>query len=148
MNTETEARKMANTLKEVFRKRGVDKDYKFSKEGIFRVEYEEIVNPKTGKTKRIINDDTAELMVGFPYLCSFATSLPNEHEAKLIVIDEFISGNEKRKMVLKDYGSVLRKGVSRLIRPSGTPDNVKMIMMANPHTPEHDLIYSFGIDFN
>jgi hypothetical protein len=86
--------------------------------------------------------------MAFMYLSSITTSLPDEFKARLIVIDEFIDGNEKRVFVMKEYAKQLQKAVSRLIRPLEENEVCKMIMLANPHQPEHDLIYAFGIDFD
>lgn len=87
-----------------------------------------------------------KLICAFIYLSS-TRSVPQSLRAQLIVLDEFIDGNTKNKFVLPDYNGYLKKIVNRITRPISDSGCIT-IMLANPHTPQHDLIYTFGVDFD
>ncbi len=132
-NTELEADKCVNGLKAGISRLGVDgANYIVNKEGIFEV----LSWKKSG------NPNDTKLRCPIVYLSSLARSVPQEIHAQLIILDEFIDGNDKRRFVLKNYASDMKKAVSRLIRPIEKDADVLMIGLSNPHQPDADLLYA------
>jgi hypothetical protein len=112
---------------------GVDGEkFYVDKEGIFEV----LTWKKSGAP------DEKILRCPLVYLSSLSRSVPQEISAQLIVLDEFIDGQDKRRFVLKDYASDMKKAVSRLIRPIAPGSHATIIGLSNPHQPDHDLLYS------
>jgi hypothetical protein len=95
-----------------------------------------------------MKDYKKNLMIAFVYLSSPDTSVPQGIQARIIVLDEIIPGNEKNKFTMKEPIAVIKKIFARVVRPLGAEELVPMVFISNPHSLECDIINGLGLDFN
>ncbi len=136
-NTEIESKSLVNQFESWISKLEKQAHYHVKKEGVFEI----ASISKSGVVK------CGKMVVGFVYLSSLSRSVPQELHARRIVIDEFIDGNTKNKFSLKNFNGEIKKAINRLTRPIWQGEKVFTLMLANPHTPQSDVVYSF-FDFD
>jgi hypothetical protein len=138
-NTELEANKCVEGLKAGLIRYKIERDYFVTSMGVYKI---------TEFKRDGITPKDADMVCPIVYLSSLSRSVPQEIKAELIVIDEFIDGQEKNKFCLKNYGGDMKKAVSRLIRPLRDDAEPFILALANPHQPQSDLLQSWGLDFD
>jgi hypothetical protein len=88
------------------------------------------------------------LVSAFVYLSSPDTSIPQGVQARIIIFDEIIPGNEKRFFTMHHPLSVIKKLISRVVRPLEENVNIPIIFLSNPHRLDCDILSAFKIDLN
>jgi len=124
-NTREEAIKCVNGWNGAIERNGLKKEYSVSKDGI--------QHKKSG-----------DWVVPFVYMSSPDTSIPQIENCKYFGWDEFLSGNEKDKFVMEKPFRAIRNLMKRTVRKFSEIKPV-MFLIANPHTPEADILSDLGI---
>jgi len=147
-NLKEEAKRCVDGWQDMITASGLNRTVEITPQGIY---YDKSVALKGKWRAAAIREQKFPrvLIMPFVYWNSTDASTPPLEGTKYIVSDEFLSGNEKSKFVMKDWIGALRKLTKRTRAHFNTNGGRTVnCFIANPHTPESDLFSQLELDFS